>query len=126
MSRWLTSLVLSIAFAGGALAGIPLHSGHNEGAMADCCDKAKSGEQSTEASAARLCCAVNCGDSAPTSSGLAVNPASSIASGPVAGSFAPPMRAHRFIAADSSLYSGQLLKLRPGQPRYIQNNSFLI
>lgn len=126
MSRWLTSLLLMIAFAGGALAGMPLHSGHNEGVMADCCDKAKSGEQSPEASAARLCCAVNCGDAAPTSSGFAANTAFAISAGTVSGSFIPPFVIRRSPAADSSLYSGITQLSVPGQPRYIQHKSFLI
>lgn len=59
--------------AGSALAGMPFHSGNMNSRMMKCCQKANSKEQSKEASLARLCCAVNCGDSAPTPSGTSFN-----------------------------------------------------
>ena len=40
--------------------------------MASCCKKAKSGERSAAATAARLCCATNCTDPAGTTSGPSV------------------------------------------------------
>lgn len=40
--------------------------------MASCCKKAKSGEQSAAATAARLCCAANCTDPTGTTSGPSV------------------------------------------------------
>lgn len=40
--------------------------------MSNCCKKAKSGEQSAAATAARLCCAANCTDPAGTTSGPSV------------------------------------------------------
>lgn len=126
MSRWLTSLLLMIAFAGGILAGMPLTMGHDEGAMADCCDKAKSGEQSPEAVAARLCCAVNCGDSAPTSSSFAANLSFTVSGATHSASFIPPYSKRRISPPNSFLSSGLPVVLQQGRPRYIQHKSFLI
>lgn len=71
MKKRFTSIVLLIAIAGGVAAGMPLHSG-GHGKMSSCCKKAKSGEQSAAANAARLCCAANCTDLAGTTSGPSV------------------------------------------------------
>lgn len=73
MKKWLTTLFLILAMAGSALTGMPLHSGNTNSRMMKCCQKAKSKEKSKEASLARLCCAVNCGDSTPTPSGTSFN-----------------------------------------------------
>lgn len=73
MKKWLTTLFLILALVSGVLAGMPLHSGNENSRMMKCCQKARSKEQSKEASLARLCCAVNCGDSAPTPSGTSFN-----------------------------------------------------
>lgn len=68
MKRLLSSLFVLFALAGSILAGMPLHAGMIDKKMLKCCKKAKGSEQSPSATAARLCCAVNCSDPAPTSS----------------------------------------------------------
>lgn len=128
MKKWLTSLLLILALASGVLAGMPLHSGNENSQMMDCCKKAKSKEQSKEANIARLCCAINCSDSAPTPSGTSFN-------------FSPST----IILNDSiikQIVSLLLIKEKPTtavavafervplaqkfQPKYIQHHSFLI
>ena len=62
----LTSLVLLLVLAGSAFAGIPMHFGESECSMGqamagtDCCKAALMGGESAKATAARLCCAINC------------------------------------------------------------------
>jgi hypothetical protein len=66
MRKRLTSLVLLLVLAGSAFGGIPLHFGESECSMGqpmdgmDCCKAALMGGESPEATAARLCCVVNC------------------------------------------------------------------
>jgi hypothetical protein len=66
MRTRLTSLVLLLMVAGGAFGGTPLHSGEQSCSMGsamgemDCCKAALMGAQTPQASAARLCCALNC------------------------------------------------------------------
>jgi hypothetical protein len=66
MKTRLTSLVLVLMLSGSAFAGIPWQFGehscgmdHSMGGM-DCCKAALMGGQTSEASVARLCCALNC------------------------------------------------------------------
>ncbi len=77
--RRLTALVFILVIAGGAAAGTPLHSHDQEcemGGMAvmDCCKKAREQSGAPEVLAARLCCAINCSQPAPTGSTGTVNP----------------------------------------------------
>lgn len=128
MKKWLTTLLLILAMAGGTLAGMPIHSGNTNSRMMKCCQKARSKEQSKEASLARLCCAVNCSESAPAPSGTALN-------------FSPSF----IISGDSLIKQITLLlfiKEKPKspplrsaernfqpqkiQPKYIQHHSLLI
>ena len=66
LRKQLTSLILLLVLAGSAFAGVPMHSGESECSMSqamadmDCCKAALMGSQSPEATAARLCCAINC------------------------------------------------------------------
>jgi hypothetical protein len=80
MKKRLTSLVLLLVLAGSAFAGVPLHFGESECSMGqpmdgmDCCKAALMGGESPEATAARLCCVVNCshdGTPPPSSSRIA-------------------------------------------------------
>lgn len=74
MRKWLTALFLLVAMTGGALAGVPMHSGEKEcpmGGMMDCCAKAQMNSDEPEVRAARLCCSLNCnepGTTGPSSS----------------------------------------------------------
>jgi hypothetical protein len=86
MRRLLTSLVLLLVLAGSAFAGVPLHSGGSECSMSqatdemDCCKAALMGGESPEATAARLCCAINCShDGSTPPSSLRVLPQSQAA-----------------------------------------------
>ncbi len=83
MRTRLTSLVLLLVLAGSAFAGIPLPSGESECSMGqpmdgmDCCKAALMGGESSEATAARLCCVINCSHEGTTPpSGLRLSPQS--------------------------------------------------
>ena len=66
MRTRLTSLVLLMIVAGGAFAGMPLHSSEQSCPMGaamgemDCCKAALMKAQTAESASARLCCALNC------------------------------------------------------------------
>jgi hypothetical protein len=74
MKARITSLVVLLILAGGAVSGVPLHSNEQECSMPDmagmdCCKKAAQAESLTpEVSTARLCCALNCSQSGTTGS----------------------------------------------------------
>jgi len=56
-------MVLILALAGSALAGVPMHAGEQGYAMTnmpDCCKAAQSRSNTPAVEAARLCCALNC------------------------------------------------------------------
>ena len=83
MRTRLTSLLLLLVLAGSAFAAFPLHSGESECSMSqamagmDCCKAALLGGKSPEATAARLCCAVNCSHEGSTPpSSLRISPQS--------------------------------------------------
>lgn len=128
MKKWLTSLFLIVALASGVLAGMPFHTGNESSQMMDCCKKAKSKEQSKEANIARLCCAVNCSDSAPTPSGTAFNfsPSAIIISDSIIKQIASLLR----LKAKSNptvAFSFERVPLPQNfQPKYLQHHSFLI
>ncbi len=63
MRKRLTALLLLLLVTGGALAGVPMHSGEKEchmPGMMDCCARARMKSDRPEVKAARLCCALNC------------------------------------------------------------------
>jgi hypothetical protein len=68
-----TAFILILALAGGALAGVPMHSGEKHCPMMgtdDCCETAQSQNATPQVYAARLCCSLNCsvpGTTGPTS-----------------------------------------------------------
>lgn len=83
MRTRLISLLLLLVLAGSAFAGIPMHFGESECSMSqamagmDCCKAALLGGESPEATAARLCCAVNCSHEGSTPpSSLRISPQS--------------------------------------------------
>ncbi|MEP6635626.1 MAG: hypothetical protein ABJB97_02795 [Acidobacteriota bacterium] len=59
MNKWVVSLVLVGALSGGLSAGAPMQSRMNLDMM-DCCKAALAQNDSRAASAARLCCTLNC------------------------------------------------------------------
>ena len=73
MVKRIASLLMLIALSGGVLAGVPLHSGERNCPMPDCCKKAQSGSNTPKASAARLCCALNCAQPGTTTPANAFN-----------------------------------------------------
>ena len=81
MRKRLISLVLLFGLVGSAFAGIPLHFGASECAMGqsmdgmDCCKAALMGGETPEATAARLCCFLNCShDGSTPPAGLLISP----------------------------------------------------
>ena len=128
MKKWLTSLFLIVALASGVLAGMPLHSGNDNSQMMDCCKKAKSKEQSREASIARLCCAVNCSDSAPTPSGTSFNfsPLAIIISDSIIKQIASLLRLKEKPSTTIAFSFGRVPLPQKNQPKYLQHHSFLI
>jgi len=128
MKKWLTSLFLVLALAAGVLAGVPLHSGNMDSSMMDCCDKAKRADQTPETGIARLCCAFNCTNGAPTSPGTSFNfsPSAII----VRDSILKQIAAFLIIKENPS----STVKVTPERaplpkkspPKYIQHHSFLI
>lgn len=125
MKKWLTSLFLVLALAGGVLAGTPLHSGNDR--MMICCKKAKDKRQTSEASIARLCCALNCTNTMPGPSGVSFNfsPSGIIISDSIAKQIALLLQNEKpiqtvFISFEREPFSQKF------QPKYIQHHSFLI
>ena len=72
MRKRLASLVLLLVIAGGAFAGVPLHSSDRECSMGgmmdmDCCKAALLQKETPEVANAKLCCALNCAQNGTTS-----------------------------------------------------------
>lgn len=70
MLKWFTSLVLVLALSGSVTAGVQMHVGMNM-EMMDCCKAALALNNSIATQQARLCCALNCQEPAPTGSNMA-------------------------------------------------------
>lgn len=127
MKRLLSSLFVLSALAGSVLAGMPLHAGMLDKNMMKCCKKAKGSEQSPSANAARLCCAVNCSDPAPTSSVSSFNFSPAIVN--VSDSIA---RQITDLVGRRKQSSPILIRIesppvsQSSHPKYIQHHSFLI
>ncbi len=128
MKKWLTSLLLILALASGVLAGMPLHTGNMNSRMMDCCKKAKSKEQTKEANIARLCCAVNCSDSAPTPSGTSFNfsPSTIIISDSIVKQIAWLLLIKEKPTTTVAFSFERVPLAQKFQPKYIQHHSFLI
>jgi hypothetical protein len=122
MVRRLTLLFLLLALASGVVSGTPLHASNDK--MMKCCKKARSMEQSPSAEATRLCCAVNCSDSAPTSS-FTYSPSNATVAKSVLEQIAALFPAKK---AKTSTASPCLPRILPQtfQPKYIQHHSLLI
>lgn len=127
MKRLLSSLFVLFTLAGSILAGMPLHAGMMDKKMMKCCKKAKGHEQSPSADAARLCCAVNCSDPAPTSSVSSFNfsPAGINVTDSIVRQLAELLDKRRWI---SHVLPGFDIApaLRSSPPKFIQHHSFLI
>ncbi len=125
MKKQLTSLFLFFALAGGVFAGMSFHS--EKMGMMKCCDKAKSKEQVPAVTAAQLCCALNCTDSAPTSSGLSFNFSPSLVAveDSISAQIADLFKTEWIKPSISHSYNLTVVS-RSFQPKYIQHHSFLI
>ena len=125
MKKWLTSLFLLATLSSGVFAGMPFHA--EKTGMMECCDKARSKERSQAASAARLCCALNCSDSAPTSSGLSFNfsPSSVTIEDSISSRIGKLFDAGRHVPPVLHAYEWPVVS-QAFQPKYIQHHSFLI
>lgn len=128
MKKWLTSLFLIMALVGGVLAGMPLHSENENSQMMDCCKKAKSKEQTKEANMARLCCAVNCSDSAPTPSGTSFNfsPSTILITDSLIKQIALLLFVKEKPKATVTISFERIPLPQKFQPKYLQHHSFLI
>jgi hypothetical protein len=125
MRKWLTALTLLAAMVGGAI-GVGAHEG--EGAcpitnMPDCCKKAQSPGNSSEASMARLCCNLNCSE--PGSSGSNTSSSFSPQQGIAPNAAVVPNAAPFSNAAQLSGYSQSFLA-NDSSPKYIQHLALLI
>jgi hypothetical protein len=127
MVKWLTSLILLLALASGALAGTPVFSGNAENGMSamKCCKK-KSHEVKS-VSAAQLCCAVNCSSPAPTAPGASFNfsPSTIIISDSILKQIALLLGQEK-PALKVSFSFERVTFSQKFQPKYIQHHSFLI
>ena len=130
MKRWLTSLFVLFALASGALAGATPFANNAQNGMSamECCKKkAKDCNGSDSMSAAQLCCAVNCNNPAPNSPVASFNfsPSSIIISDSVLKQIALLLKKEKPDQPILFSFEPKVL-LKKFQPKYIQNNSFLI
>ncbi len=125
MKKWLTSVFLIFALAGGVLAGMPLHLENSK--MSKCCTKAKSKDKTPEVKAAQLCCAVNCTEPAPTAPGVSFNfsPSAVIISDSIFRQIALLLENEKPVSTAFLVPDPKILP-RKSQPKYIQHQSILI
>ena len=125
MAKRLILISLLLALAGSVVSGMPLHSSNSH--MMKCCDKAKSADQTPEAYAARLCCAVDCSDSTPTPSSSSYNtsPSNFTLSRSISDQIVSLLKTSKVQPVLSFSYELYPI-LIPTRPKHIQHNSFLI
>lgn len=123
MLKRLLAICLLGALASGVLAGMPFHTSRENGMAAMPCCKAAKKSNAKKATAARLCCLLNCTDPVPlTPSGGQLNFAAPLVT---AIQFTPARAPHSL--ARVGLYSHKPLTPRATlQPKYIQNLALLI
>jgi hypothetical protein len=122
----LTSFLLFLALAVGTASGMPLHTGSIE--MMDCCDKAMTASDSPDATMARVCCAVNCQNSAPTAPGISVDfsPSAIIVTDSVLRRLAALFRSIKPANRVPVFPLERAVRPPKSPPKYLQNHSFLI
>ncbi len=130
MKKWLTSLFLLFALAAGALAGATPFSGNAQNGMSamECCKKKKMDcDGAKSMSAAKLCCAVNCSNPTPNSAGASFNfsPSIILISDSILKQIALLLKKEKPDQPILFSFEPEIL-LKRFQPKYIQNNSFLI
>lgn len=128
MARWLTSLFFLIVLGSSALlSGTPLSKNGSEKEMCEmkCCKSSSVKAVPKQVTAAKLCCAVNCAASAPTSTTSAqMNLAPLLVvlkNFPIFQFLLVPQQAEK-----AQPLFAETAQLKTFQPKYIQNNSFLI
>lgn len=129
MRNWLTSIFLLFALVNGVLAGAMPFAGSAEDGMSAmaCCKKKIKHCGAKTVSAAQLCCAVNCGNPAPTAPGASFNfsPSSVVISDSILKQIALLLADEKPVQAVSFSFERKILPQKY-QPKYIQNHSFLI
>lgn len=127
MALRMTSSVLLLILAGGMLAGTPIFSGNDRNGMSamKCCKKQQM--EPLSVAAARLCCAVNCSNPAPTSSTGAFNFSASAytVSDALITQIASLLKRDNSAGGMAFPFERKVARSAT-QPRYIQYNSFLI
>jgi hypothetical protein len=125
MARWFTALALLLILTGGVLAGASVFASDGQMSEMDCCRRMRMDAQS--ASAAQLCCAVNCNDPVPTSTGSVFNlsPSAEVISDSVLSQIASLLKTERVVFNAKSSFEQKTLTTN-FQPKYIQHHSFLI
>jgi hypothetical protein len=124
----LTSIFLFLALCGSIVSGMPLHAEKMNGTMMHCCKKAKSKEQTPQASLARLCCAVNCTEPSPNSPGASFNfsPSAIIISDSIIKQIAALISAKEKPVSTVAVSLERARFPRKIPPKYIQHHSILI
>jgi hypothetical protein len=129
MKNWLTSLFLLFALASGVSAGTPAFTSNAENGMSamECCKKKTKDCDAESVSAAQLCCAINCGNPAPTAPGASVNfsPSAIIISDSILKQIALLFAQKKPVQTVFHSFERKTLPQK-FQPKYIQNHSFLI
>ena len=129
MKNWLTSFFLLFALASGALAGTSVFSDNAKNGMStmECCKKKTKDCSAKTVSAAQLCCAINCGNPAPSSLGASFNfsPVAVIVSDSILKQIAALLNQEKPITK-VAVSSERKTVPKKFQPKYIQHHSFLI
>ncbi len=124
MKKFITSLFLVFAVAGGVLAGMPLHA--EKPGMSKCCDKAKEKGHAPEMKAANLCCLLNCSDTAPTSSSsFNMSPSAVVVRDNISAQIADLFE-YRTAALKVPSFIERVVVPKKLHPKYLQYHSFLI
>ncbi len=129
MKNWLTSLSLIFALTSGLLAGTPVFSGNAENGMSamECCKKKTKDCGAKTVSAAQLCCAINCGNPAPTAPGTSFNfsPVAVVISDSILKQIAALLNQEKPATQVAFSFERKTIP-KKFQPKYIQHHSFLI
>jgi hypothetical protein len=127
MKKWLTSLFLLLALAGGVLAGTPMHSGNTNSRMS-CCKKMKGAEQTPHMKMVNLCCVLNCTDPAPSPTGPSFNfsPANITVSDSIIKQIASLLMTTEKPVSTTAVSFERANLPRKIPPKYLRHHSFLI
>ncbi|MEP7149244.1 MAG: hypothetical protein ABI857_10205 [Acidobacteriota bacterium] len=123
MRRWLTTFLMVFTLAGSMSAGISFH--RQTDGMMKCCARAKGRDGSAQAQAAKLCCAINCADPAPTAPNSSI---SFFGSSHTIASFASTPTPMTAVGRTHTVSIPQRFDppSRLSEPKYIRHHSLLI